>query len=196
MTGIYQLCSVDGCTVPKSARGYCKLHYARWYRHGDPLGGGTLPSRETIGARMYRHGHATGRKMSLTYRSWCSMLTRCTNPNFPTYWRYGGRGIKVCDRWRIFENFLADMGERSSAKYSIDRYPDRHGNYEPGNCRWATMKEQCRNRETTRAVIRSDGKRFNSMVEAAEAINGNRRCIRDVCTGRQKAHKGFRWEFA
>ena len=93
-----------------------------------------------------RHGHSnrTHTSASPTYRTWNSMLQRCLNPRHPKYSRYGAAGITVCDRWKSFENFLADMGERPSAK-TIDRYPNRTGNYEPGNCRWATASEQQRN---------------------------------------------------
>lgn len=73
------------------------------------------------------------------------MLQRCTNQNRDNYSFYGGRGIKVCERWFVFENFLADMGERP-ADTTLDRYPDNDGNYEPGNCRWATLLEQAGNR--------------------------------------------------
>lgn len=79
-----------------------------------------------------------------TYVSWNTMLQRCLNHRKPAYRRYGGRGITVCERWRRFENFLADMGERPAGR-TLDRYPDKDGNYEPGNCRWATPTEQANN---------------------------------------------------
>jgi hypothetical protein len=72
------------------------------------------------------------------------MWQRCTNPNATAFEHYGGRGIGICDHWRDFENFLADMGERPEGK-SIDRI-DNDRNYEPGNCRWATQSEQNSNR--------------------------------------------------
>lgn len=90
------------------------------------------------------HGHARGAIRSLTYKSWTAMLQRCLNPRNASYFKYGERGITVCDRWRSFENFLADMGERSEG-LTLDRI-DGEGNYEPGNCRWATWVEQNRNR--------------------------------------------------
>lgn len=79
-----------------------------------------------------------------TYRSWAAMIQRCTNPERDNYSYYGGRGIKVCDRWRVFENFVADMGLRPPGR-TIGRI-DNDGDYEPGNCRWETMKIQSGNR--------------------------------------------------
>lgn len=80
-----------------------------------------------------------------TYRSWQSMLARCRNPKDPSYVRYGGQGITVCERWHDFQSFLDDMGPRPSLKHSIDRIDGTSG-YKPGNCRWATWEEQNRNK--------------------------------------------------
>ena len=80
-----------------------------------------------------------------TFRIWTGILRRCLNSNFKGFKYYGGRGIKVCESWFKFENFLADMGERPSKKLSIDRV-NNDGDYEPNNCRWATSKEQYMNR--------------------------------------------------
>jgi len=93
-----------------------------------------------------QHGHAVGYRQSPTYVSWARMKDRCTNPKTHAYEYYGGRGITVSQRWlESFENFLADMGERPPDR-TLDRYPDPDGNYEPGNCRWATKLEQRHNR--------------------------------------------------
>lgn len=87
---------------------------------------------------------------SQTLSSWNAMVTRCTNPNSINYKRYGAAGIKVCDRWlNSFPCFLKDMGERPSRGHTLDRFPDIHGNYEPGNVRWATRKEQSENKKNT-----------------------------------------------
>jgi hypothetical protein len=75
------------------------------------------------------------------YKAWHGIIDRCTNPNTLKYAYYGGRGIRVCERWRDYENFLTDMGLRPKGK-TIDRHPNKDGDYEPGNCRWATQSEQ------------------------------------------------------
>jgi hypothetical protein len=80
------------------------------------------------------------------YRSWERAKARCLNPNHHKYPLYGGRGIRVCDRWRgSWPNFFADMGPKPGREYSLDRI-DTNGDYEPGNCRWATRQQQQRNR--------------------------------------------------
>lgn len=77
------------------------------------------------------------------------MLHRCTQPHNGRYASYGGRGITVCERWHSFENFIADMGSRPDGT-TLDRFPNNDGSYEPGNCRWATPKEQSSNRRSNR----------------------------------------------
>lgn len=92
------------------------------------------------------------------YRIWQGMIRRCHNKSCKAYRKYGEMGIKVCDRWRnSVELFIADMGKRPSKRHTIDRFPDKSGNYEPGNCRWATMTEQNRNRKDN-CIVSAHGK--------------------------------------
>jgi hypothetical protein len=105
------------------------------------------------------HGHSwDGSHSSPTYAAWSNMLQRCTNPRHPNYHQYGARGISVCARWRKFENFLADMGERPTG-LTLERIK-RSGHYQKANCCWATWSDQVRNRRRKgslpRVVLRLD----------------------------------------
>lgn len=103
------------------------------------------------------------------------MIQRCTNPNATKFAEYGGRGIAICDRWRnSFEAFLADMGERPGSGFSIDRI-DNDGNYEPGNCRWATDDIQSTNKRNNH-LIEHDGVRL-TLSEWARKIGVHRHTI-------------------
>lgn len=143
---------------------------------------------------MTTHGHTRQRKVTPLYRAWTNMRTRCGNPKSSHYPDYGGRGISVCPQWESFETFASDVGARPSQKHSLDRI-NTNGNYEPNNVRWATQKEQCRNKRTSRPVVRSDGERFNTMTAAAESIGGSHKEIWNVCNGKGKTHRGYGWSY-
>lgn len=117
----------------------------------------TLPGRQSVLPRKRNCGNGNkswfkpgvaqttkhGMTNSMTYKTWSGMLSRCRTTSATGYENYGGRGIRVCDRWLDFNNFLEDMGEKP-AGMSIDRI-NSNGDYEPGNCQWSTRKEQNRN---------------------------------------------------
>lgn len=119
--------------------------------------------KEDLSRRSKTHG---ARRTAL-YRIWTHILSRCRNQNVDQYPNYGGRGIKVCKEWEIsFESFAAYVGERPTPRHSIDRYPDNDGDYEPGNVRWATSKEQGRNRRVS--VMVEFGGNLVCLAEAVE----------------------------
>lgn len=105
--------------------------------------------------------HGVSNKSNPEYRAWNSMKTRCYNKNRKGYKNWGGKGIIVCDRWldeeNGFLNFISDVGERPTEEHSLDRYPNKNGNYEPGNVRWATEVQQQGNRSNNK-WIECDGR--------------------------------------
>lgn len=104
-------------------------------------------------SRHVEHGATRGNEWTPEFRSWRAMIRRCEDPSVNGYKRYGGAGIKVCDRWRAsFADFLADMGKKPSPKHTIDRKNGADG-YHPGNCKWSTPKEQAANRKTTKRAV-------------------------------------------
>lgn len=107
--------------------------------------------KERVSKANTTHGYSMNGTMARTYRSWGMLRSRCNNPKDPAYKNYGGRSIKVCKRWDKFENFLEDMGKRPEGM-TIDRI-DNDGNYEPDNCRWATIGQQIRNSRHTKLNI-------------------------------------------
>jgi len=120
-------------------------------RIGETASCGCL-RRDMVCEGNSKHGLAKRTAKHPLYHLWKGMRARCKNPNHSHYHRYGGRGIKVCERWREFDNFLHDMGERPSPAHSIDRI-NNNGDYEPSNCHWATPIEQSRNGSRMRRVI-------------------------------------------
>lgn len=152
----------------------------------------------------YKHGQARKGQKTPEYRVWTDMKKRCLNPNYIGYKNYGGRGIKICDRWLNFENFFEDMGNKPEG-LMLERM-DNDGNYESGNCKWATRKEQNNNKRDYKERIMGKVQYWfyghslneeliieNNMHKMARYFELDPRHISDCLNGKRKTHKG--WSF-
>lgn len=132
----------------KMVQASCACGSSKWYFRTNVLAGYTQSCgclrNERTKESCQTHGHKPGAGASPTYTSWLNMWKRCTNPAYHAYARYGGRGISVAPEWKDFAVFLEDMGERPNGM-ELDRI-DNNGDYEAGNCRWTTHKENVNNR--------------------------------------------------
>jgi len=155
---------------------YCDKHFTALYeqfvrkktnKHGPIKSCGCLKYKEKEGAYSSRNKKFGGSTKTPEYRTYLAMKQRCTNPKHNRYQAYGGRGIKICDRWfESFQNFLEDMGPRPTITHSIDRI-DVNGNYEPLNCKWATPEEQQVNKRSRKGEERvkiKPGDRFGKLT--------------------------------
>lgn len=122
------------------------------------------PPADKRRGNRYKHGEGSHTGNRAEYRVWAGMKARCGNPRSAFYSRYGGRGIRVCERWLNYTAFLSDMGRRPSPQHSLDRI-DNDGPYSPENCRWATSLEQASNRS-------------GSLMFQYE---GERLCLAEIC---------------
>lgn len=172
-----RLCEVEGCRRKHAARGWCSKHWKRWRATGNP--NKTLKSEPNRGlfikvcivdnCTKIPHGNklcdahykAYQRSNCPEYEIWQYMKQRCLNKNDPNYPNYGGRGIKICQKWiNSFQSFYEDMGKRTTPKHQLDRV-DVNGNYEPDNCRWATVTEQANNKRNN-VFITAQGKNLTA----------------------------------
>lgn len=150
--------------------GQSRIVYAGGLKSGKIKSCGCL-NRESARQLLSTHGQSR----TATYRTWLSMRSRCNDPRNKNYHRYGGRGVSVCESWtKSFETFLHDMGQRPKG-CSLDRFPNKNGNYEKRNCRWATPKQQSRNTRTNRII--TIGQISLSVSEWSEITGANRNTI-------------------
>jgi hypothetical protein len=152
---------------------------------GDQLRSFRIKSCGSKGCIVFPPRERRSVEIDLTARCWHAMRQRCENPNADNFAWYGGRGITICARWAEFENFVADMGVRPSIDHTIDRV-DVNGNYDPGNCVWATKDEQRRNQRRT-IYLDEAGARIklidviDRLGETIVTYEGRRMSVIEVC---------------
>lgn len=131
----------------------CKCGNTKDIRKDSVMSGNT----SSCGCKRKRpHNYSHGMSDTVEYTTWRSIKTRCHKESYSRYSEWGGRGIKVCDRWlNSFENFYADMGPRPSNKHSIDRI-NNDGNYEPSNCKWSSIEDQGNNKSNNILITYRD----------------------------------------
>jgi len=146
----------------RSLLGYCTKHYKEKYI--DIKSGGKLPLPIPVYSKKIKSVRSEREENFPTYRCWVDMWSRCRNPNTTQWKYYGGRGIRVCEHWTSFHNFLMDMGPRPKG-YVLDRM-NNNGNYEPSNCQWVTKSESNRNRRNIVEILFDNGRldNFNRKV--------------------------------
>lgn len=190
-SGRWTVVEFAGYTKRGSARWLCacscgvrRVQDGSMIRRGRTLSCGCL-SLEQFRRRLISHGNAHRGKRTASYRSWARMIQRCHNPNNTNWKYYGGRGIAVCDRWRTYENFVADMGEPPIG-HSIERL-EVNGNYEPSNCIWADHRTQMRNtRKTVTIVLNGERMTFS---EAAKNLRVQKTTMYDRMRRHQITHQ-------
>lgn len=194
-------CKIDKCDRKVAAWGMCKMHYYQWKRSVAPIctfpGCNKPQTAKGLCQACYMRQRTNGttdrkydgRTSHPLHATWSSIIRRCTIPSSGNYEYYGARGIKVCDRWtNDFWAFVADMGGKPSPKHTIERL-DYNGNYEPGNCCWATQKRQSRNKRVTRLnemLVRQIKARFQRgerCFEIAKSIGAHYQTVRSVIKG-------------
>lgn len=132
-----------------------------------------------------KHGAYNDGKEKSEHYIWRSMLARCNNPKSHSFKYYGERGVKVCERWQNYSNFIADMGDRPTPEHSLER-KDYNGNYEPNNCCWATRSEQQKNKSSTK--LYTNGVFTGTLVECAKEVG----ISKELAHWRWKTHKTFK----
>ena len=142
-------CTIPDCDSPLLAKGFCRKHYLRNYRHGDPHFVSDPVDYQLTGedSANFKHGHWD----HPLYKTWSNMMRRCYNPKEHAYKNYGARGIQVCGRWHNVAHFIEDMGDRPEGM-TLDRKDNSLG-YSKENCRWACDTTQSRNRRFAKLTL-------------------------------------------
>jgi len=166
------ICKIENCQSFVTARGFCKKHYLRWYRHGNPHV--VLDTSKGI-SKAAKTNTKHGCWNHELYPVWHSMMARCYKTHHHKYKNYGGRGVYVCEQWHDIRNFIADMSPRPIG-LTLDRI-NNDGPYRKENCRWATKEQQARNStkskltDDIRVQIINNYEKYGSPKKVAEMLS-------------------------